>query len=94
MYYNLFLSTSRNELKIVQNPQTLAEDTLSVGEPVDKFAIDTFKKHFNVLIQYGYGQTECTLIITTIAVRSNIPCIFRKYFPWILVRYMRLCTNK
>lgn len=39
---------------------------VSAGEPLNREVIDTFKKHFNVLVRDGYGQTENTLLIATL----------------------------
>jgi acetyl-CoA synthetase len=36
---------------------------VSAGEPLNREVIDTFKKHFNVDVRDGYGQTENTLLI-------------------------------
>ncbi|MGV3488668.1 MAG: acyl-CoA synthetase MbcS [Tuberibacillus sp.] len=38
---------------------------VSAGEPLNVEVIDTFKKHFNVLVRDGYGQTENSLIVCT-----------------------------
>jgi acetyl-CoA synthetase len=40
--------------------------TVSAGEPLNQEVIDTFKKHFNVNVRDGYGQTENTLIVGTL----------------------------
>lgn len=36
---------------------------VSAGEPLNREVIDTFKKHFNVDVRDGYGQTENTLLV-------------------------------
>ncbi|TCT19621.1 acetyl-CoA synthetase [Melghiribacillus thermohalophilus] len=36
---------------------------VSAGEPLNREVIDTFKKHFNVTVRDGYGQTENTLLV-------------------------------
>lgn len=36
---------------------------VSAGEPLNREVIDTFKKHFNVEVRDGYGQTENTLLV-------------------------------
>lgn len=36
---------------------------VSAGEPLNREVIDTFKKHFQVNVRDGYGQTENTLLI-------------------------------
>ncbi|WP_227935233.1 acyl-CoA synthetase MbcS [Alkalihalobacillus deserti] len=40
--------------------------TVSAGEPLNQEVIDTFKKHFNVQVRDGYGQTENTLLVGTL----------------------------
>ncbi|WP_209122109.1 acyl-CoA synthetase MbcS [Alkalihalobacillus sp. BA299] len=40
--------------------------TVSAGEPLNRQVIDTFKKHFNVEVRDGYGQTENTLLVGTL----------------------------
>lgn len=55
--------TSTNKLNKYNLPHL--KRALSAGEPVDKFAIDAFKKHYNVQIRDGYGQTENSLLVTT-----------------------------
>ncbi|MBY0124100.1 acyl-CoA synthetase MbcS [Bacillus sp. S/N-304-OC-R1] len=36
---------------------------VSAGEPLNSEVIETFKKHFNVDVRDGYGQTENTLLV-------------------------------
>lgn len=36
---------------------------VSAGEPLNREVIDTFKRHFNVDVRDGYGQTENTLLV-------------------------------
>ncbi|MBS4191632.1 acyl--CoA ligase [Bacillus sp. FJAT-49705] len=36
---------------------------VSAGEPLNREVIDTFRRHFNVNVRDGYGQTENTLLI-------------------------------
>ncbi|MDQ0215013.1 acetyl-CoA synthetase [Oikeobacillus pervagus] len=36
---------------------------VSAGEPLNREVIDTFKKHYNVVVRDGYGQTENTLLV-------------------------------
>ncbi|WP_019243879.1 MULTISPECIES: acyl-CoA synthetase MbcS [Bacillus] len=36
---------------------------VSAGEPLNEEVIDTFRKHFNITVRDGYGQTENTLLI-------------------------------
>lgn len=36
---------------------------VSAGEPLNREVIETFKKHFNVQVRDGYGQTENTLLV-------------------------------
>ncbi|NHM30607.1 acyl-CoA synthetase MbcS [Neobacillus terrae] len=36
---------------------------VSAGEPLNREVIDTFKRHFNVQVRDGYGQTENTLLV-------------------------------
>jgi len=38
-------------------------DAVSAGEPLNREVIDTFKKHFNIEVRDGYGQTENTLLV-------------------------------
>ncbi|AZB43941.1 acyl--CoA ligase [Bacillus sp. FJAT-42376] len=36
---------------------------VSAGEPLNREVIDTFKKHFQIEVRDGYGQTENTLLV-------------------------------
>ena len=36
---------------------------VSAGEPLNVEVIDTFRKHFNITVRDGYGQTENTLLL-------------------------------
>ncbi|MBY0185371.1 acyl--CoA ligase [Bacillus altitudinis] len=36
---------------------------VSAGEPLNREVIDTFKKHFDIEVRDGYGQTESTLLV-------------------------------
>ena len=36
---------------------------VSAGEPLNVEVIDTFKRHFNITVRDGYGQTENTLLL-------------------------------
>jgi acetyl-CoA synthetase len=39
---------------------------VSAGEPLNREVIDTFRKHFNLDVRDGYGQTENTLLVGVI----------------------------
>jgi len=39
---------------------------VSAGEPLNREVIDTFRRHFNVEVRDGYGQTENTLLVGTL----------------------------
>jgi len=39
----------------------------SAGEPLNREVIDTFRKHFDVVVRDGYGQTENSLLVGTFA---------------------------
>ncbi|MWV44283.1 AMP-binding protein [Paenibacillus sp. HJL G12] len=39
---------------------------VSAGEPLNQEVIEIFKRHFDITIRDGYGQTESTLIIATL----------------------------
>jgi acetyl-CoA synthetase len=39
---------------------------VSAGEPLNREVIDTFRKHFNLEVRDGYGQTENTLLVGVI----------------------------
>lgn len=36
---------------------------VSAGEPLNREVIDTFKRHFDITVRDGYGQTESTLLL-------------------------------
>ncbi|WP_050616059.1 acyl-CoA synthetase MbcS [Bacillus testis] len=36
---------------------------VSAGEPLNQEVIDTFRRHFNITVRDGYGQTENTLLL-------------------------------
>jgi len=38
---------------------------VSAGEPLNREVIDTFRRHFQVTVRDGYGQTENTLLVAT-----------------------------
>lgn len=38
---------------------------VSAGEPLNREVIETFRKHFNIEVRDGYGQTESTLLVGT-----------------------------
>lgn len=38
---------------------------VSAGEPLNREVIDTFRKHFQLEVRDGYGQTESTLLVGT-----------------------------
>lgn len=40
---------------------------VSAGEPLNREVIDTFRRHFEVDVRDGYGQTENTLLVGTLA---------------------------
>lgn len=39
---------------------------VSAGEPLNREVIDIFKRHFNIQVRDGYGQTENTLLVGTL----------------------------
>jgi acetyl-CoA synthetase len=44
---------------------------VSAGEALNREVIDTFQKHFDLLVRDGYGQTESTLLIGTLQGKRN-----------------------
>jgi acetyl-CoA synthetase len=42
---------------------TSLHSAVSAGEPLNREVIDTFRKHFNIDVRDGYGQTENTLLV-------------------------------
>ncbi|MRG87506.1 acyl-CoA synthetase MbcS [Salinibacillus xinjiangensis] len=42
---------------------TNLHSAVSAGEPLNVEVIDTFRKHFNITVRDGYGQTENTLLV-------------------------------
>ena len=36
---------------------------VSAGEPLNREVVEQFRKHFNLTVRDGYGQTESTLLI-------------------------------
>ena len=36
---------------------------VSAGEPLNREVVEQFKRHFNITVRDGYGQTESTLLI-------------------------------
>lgn len=40
-------------------------EAVSAGEPLNREVIDTFRRHFNLTVRDGYGQTENTLLVAT-----------------------------
>lgn len=49
--------------QISQYKLPMLRSAVSAGEPLNREVIDTFKKHFNVNVRDGYGQTENTLLV-------------------------------
>ena len=45
------------------NTKCQVSSAVSAGEPLNREVIDTFKRHFNVEVRDGYGQTENTLLV-------------------------------
>lgn len=39
------------------------KNAVSAGEPLNREVIDTFRKHFDIEVRDGYGQTENTLLV-------------------------------
>lgn len=50
-----------NNLDTYQLPAL--HSAVSAGEPLNVEVINTFKKHFNIIVRDGYGQTENTLLL-------------------------------
>ncbi|MGD6841020.1 acyl-CoA synthetase MbcS [Bacillus infantis] len=64
------LCCTPTEYRLMAKVDNLAEYSLpdlhsavSAGEPLNREVIDTFKKHFNIEVRDGYGQTENTLLV-------------------------------
>lgn len=64
------LCCTPTEYRIISKEKNLADfslsdlrSTLSAGEPLNREVIETFKKHFNLSVRDGYGQTENTLLL-------------------------------
>ncbi|MFI8496315.1 acyl-CoA synthetase [Peribacillus butanolivorans] len=72
--YNVnFLCATATEYRKISNVDQLdrfkissLKNALSAGEPLNNQVIDKFKRHFNVKVGDGYGQTENTLLITSL----------------------------
>ncbi|MDI3256234.1 MAG: acyl--CoA ligase [Kyrpidia sp.] len=54
---------------------------VSAGEPLNREVIDTFLRHFNVLVRDGYGQTENSLMVGTTVDTPVRPGSMGKPFP-------------
>ncbi|CAM3759693.1 acyl-CoA synthetase MbcS [Mesobacillus zeae] len=69
--YNInVLCCTPTEYRLMAKVSTIDEyklpglhSAVSAGEPLNREVIDTFKKHFNVDVRDGYGQTENTLLV-------------------------------
>ncbi|KAB7706019.1 AMP-binding protein [Bacillus aerolatus] len=64
------LCCTPTEYRLISKVDNLADydlsslhSAVSAGEPLNREVIDTFRKHFNVDVRDGYGQTESTLVI-------------------------------
>ncbi|MBU8879735.1 acyl--CoA ligase [Bacillus sp. FJAT-29790] len=64
------LCCTPTEYRIMAKAENLHEyklpnlrSAVSAGEPLNREVIDTFKKHFNIDVRDGYGQTENTLLV-------------------------------
>lgn len=42
---------------------THLHSAVSAGEPLNREVVEQFKKHFDLTVRDGYGQTESTLLI-------------------------------
>lgn len=64
------LCCTPTEYRLMAKVETLHEYNLaalhsavSAGEPLNRKVIDTFRRHFDVTVRDGYGQTENTLLV-------------------------------
>ncbi|RFU66230.1 acyl-CoA synthetase MbcS [Peribacillus glennii] len=64
------LCCTPTEYRLMAKVENLAEYSLpalhsavSAGEPLNREVIDTFRKHFQIEVRDGYGQTENTLLV-------------------------------
>ena len=64
------LCCTPTEYRIIAKVENLADyqlehlhSAVSAGEPLNREVIDTFRKHFNIDVRDGYGQTENTLLV-------------------------------
>jgi acetyl-CoA synthetase len=64
------LCCTPTEYRIMAKVDNLADyhlpnlhSAVSAGEPLNREVIDTFRKHFNIDVRDGYGQTENTLLV-------------------------------
>ncbi|MDA7027231.1 acyl--CoA ligase [Bacillus sp. CLL-7-23] len=58
---------------------------VSAGEPLNREVIDTFKRHFNIEVRDGYGQTESTLLIGNLKGMESKPGSMGKPTPGNIV---------
>lgn len=70
------------------NLQSL-RSAVSAGEPLNREVIETFKRHFNVDVRDGYGQTENTLLIGTLKNMAAKPGSMGKPTPGNRVEIIR-----
>lgn len=64
------LCCTPTEYRIMAKVDNLADyhlpnlhSAVSAGEPLNREVIDTFRKHYNIDVRDGYGQTENTLLV-------------------------------
>ncbi len=64
------LCCTPTEYRIMAKVENLGEyklphlhSAVSAGEPLNREVIDTFRRHFNIDVRDGYGQTENTLLV-------------------------------
>jgi acetyl-CoA synthetase len=64
------LCCTPTEYRLIAKVESLSQfklphlhSAVSAGEPLNREVIDTFRKHFDVEVRDGYGQTENTLLV-------------------------------
>lgn len=53
---------------------------VSAGEPLNREVVEQFRKHFNLTVRDGYGQTESTLLIGFLKIQNHVLVLWVKLF--------------
>ena len=67
---------------------------VSAGEPLNREVVEQFKRHFNITVRDGYGQTESTLLIGFLKILNHVWVLWAKVYLVVLLLSLTMMVKR